>query len=112
MLFSCFREYSRYCKGPAKIERRLSPALISLEFNHEAAGGCQNLLCAFFELKLMHSWAENRDHYQYFSQLIIAFKTMAVDMVALLVLILISCSGFFVAFTSFARNSSSATEIS
>lgn len=111
MLFSCFREYSPYCKGPAKIERRLNPALIAPEFNHETTGG-QNLLYAFFEMKLMHPWAENRDHYQYFSQLIIAFKTMAVDMVALLVLILISCSGFFVAFTSFARNSSSATEIS
>jgi len=52
-----------------------------------------------------------RDHYRYFSQLIIAFKIMAVDMVALLVLILISCSGFFVAFTSFARHSYSAREI-
>ena len=40
----------------------------------------------------------DRDHNQYFSQLIIAFKIMAVDMVALLVLILFSCSGFFVAF--------------
>ncbi|KAG0129559.1 cation channel family transporter [Tuber indicum] len=51
------------------------------------------------------------DHYRYFSQLIIAFKIMAVDMVSLLVLILISCSGFFVAFTSFARDSYSAREI-
>ncbi|USP76075.1 hypothetical protein yc1106_03349 [Curvularia clavata] len=38
------------------------------------------------------------DHYRYFSQLLIAFKMMAVDLVALLVLIIISCSGFFVAF--------------
>jgi len=53
----------------------------------------------------------DRDHYRYFSQLIIAFKIMAVDMVVLLVLILISCLGFFVAFTSFARNSYSAREI-
>ncbi|KAK1465408.1 integral membrane channel protein [Colletotrichum cuscutae] len=39
------------------------------------------------------------DHYQYFSQLLIAFRLMAVDLVAVTVLILISCSGFFVFFT-------------
>ena len=39
------------------------------------------------------------DHYRYFSQLLIAFRMMAVDLVAVFVLILISCSGFFVAFT-------------
>ena len=45
------------------------------------------------------------DHYRYFSQLLIAFRMMAQDLVAVLVLILISCSGFFVAFTlSFGSN--------
>ena len=39
------------------------------------------------------------DHYRYFSQLLIAFRMMAVDLVAVFVLIIISCSGFFVAFT-------------
>lgn len=39
------------------------------------------------------------DHYRYFSQLLIAFRMMAQDLMAILVLILISCSGFFVAFT-------------
>lgn len=39
------------------------------------------------------------DHYKYFSQLLIAFRLMAQDMVAILVLIVICCSGFFVAFT-------------
>jgi hypothetical protein len=39
------------------------------------------------------------DHYRYFSQLLIAFRMMALDLVAVLVLIVISCSGFFVAFT-------------
>ncbi|KAK4574678.1 hypothetical protein LTR86_001519 [Recurvomyces mirabilis] len=39
------------------------------------------------------------DHYRYFSQLLIAFRMMAQDLVAILILILISCSGFFVAFT-------------
>ncbi|KAL9639458.1 MAG: hypothetical protein Q9164_000901, partial [Protoblastenia rupestris] len=39
------------------------------------------------------------DHYRYFSQLLIAFRMMAMDLVAVFVLIIISCSGFFVAFT-------------
>lgn len=39
------------------------------------------------------------DHYKYFSQLLIAFRMMAQDLVAIFVLILISCSGFFVALT-------------
>ena len=45
------------------------------------------------------------DHYRYFSQLLIAFRMMAMDLMAILVLILISCSGFFVALTlSFGNN--------
>lgn len=53
------------------------------------------------------------DHYRYFSQLIIAFRIMAADMIALLVLIVVSCSGFFVAFAfSFVRDSYSASDIS
>ncbi|RBR17211.1 uncharacterized protein FIESC28_06713 [Fusarium coffeatum] len=39
------------------------------------------------------------DHYQYFSQLLIAFRLMAVDLVAVFVLIGILCSGFFFFFT-------------
>lgn len=39
------------------------------------------------------------DHYRYFSQLLIAFRMMAQDLAAILILILIACSGFFVAFT-------------
>ena len=39
------------------------------------------------------------DHYRYFSQLLIAFRMMIRDLVAILILIVISCSGFFVAFT-------------
>ncbi|KAI5820933.1 hypothetical protein BZA77DRAFT_300364 [Pyronema omphalodes] len=53
------------------------------------------------------------DNYRYFSQLIIAFRIMMGDMLALLVLIVVSCSGFFVAFTfSFARDYYSAKDIS
>lgn len=39
------------------------------------------------------------DHYQYFSQLLIAFRLMAVDLAAVFVLVMIMCSGFFVFFT-------------
>ncbi|KAL2827534.1 hypothetical protein BDW59DRAFT_55516 [Aspergillus cavernicola] len=39
------------------------------------------------------------DHYRYFSQLLIAFRIMASDLLATFVLIIIACSGFFVAFT-------------
>ena len=39
------------------------------------------------------------DHYPYFSQLLIAFRLMAVDLAAVFILILIACSGFFVFFT-------------
>ncbi|KAK3943845.1 hypothetical protein QBC46DRAFT_253252 [Diplogelasinospora grovesii] len=47
------------------------------------------------------------DHYQYFSQLLIAFRLMAIDLAAVLVLVLISCSGFFVFFT-LSKNENSA----
>ncbi|EPQ61491.1 BgtA-20897 [Blumeria graminis f. sp. tritici] len=52
------------------------------------------------------------DHYRYFSQLLIAFRLMAIDLVAVFVLILVSCSGFFVAFTlSFSKDGYNAAEI-
>ncbi|OAA62576.1 integral membrane channel protein [Niveomyces insectorum RCEF 264] len=50
------------------------------------------------------------DHYQYFSQLLIAFRLMAVDLAAVFVLILVSCSGFFVFFT-LSRNDNDPSEV-
>jgi hypothetical protein len=50
------------------------------------------------------------DHYQYFSQLLIAFRLMAVDLAAVTVLVLISCSGFFVFFTM-SKNDNDAAEV-
>lgn len=47
------------------------------------------------------------DHYRYFSQLLIAFRIMASDLVAVFVLIIIACSGFFIAFTLSFGNSHS-----
>ena len=52
------------------------------------------------------------DHYRYFSQLLVAFRLMAVDLAAIFVLIMISCSGFFVAFTlSFGNEADSAGKV-
>lgn len=50
------------------------------------------------------------DHYQYFSQLLIAFRMMAADLFAVLILIGIMCSGFFVFFT-LSKNSFEASEV-
>lgn len=50
------------------------------------------------------------DHYPYFSQLLIAFRFMAEDLVALFVVILISCSGFFVFFT-LSKNDDNALDV-
>lgn len=50
------------------------------------------------------------DHYQYFSQLLIAFRLMAVDLVAVFTLILVLCSGFFV-FFSLTKNSFGASDV-
>ncbi|KAJ5488517.1 hypothetical protein N7539_003407 [Penicillium diatomitis] len=46
------------------------------------------------------------DHYRYFSQLLIAFRIMASDLIAVFVLIVVACSGFFVAFLSFGSENS------
>ncbi|KAJ5663016.1 hypothetical protein N7507_003747 [Penicillium longicatenatum] len=49
------------------------------------------------------------DHYRYFSQLLVAFRIMASDLIAVFVLIVIACSGFFVAFLSFGNDNSPKT---
>jgi hypothetical protein len=52
------------------------------------------------------------DHYRYFSQLLIAFRLMAQDLMAILVLIIICCSGFFVALSlSFADEDTDAAGV-
>lgn len=50
------------------------------------------------------------DHYQYFSQLLIAFRLMAVDLMAVFTLVAIACSGFFVFFT-LSNTNSDASEV-
>ncbi|KAK3487787.1 uncharacterized protein B0T23DRAFT_214339 [Neurospora hispaniola] len=44
------------------------------------------------------------DHYQYFSQLLIAFRLMAVDLAAVFVLVIVVCCGFSVFFISKSTN--------
>ena len=65
---------------------------------HYVAGMAYDLLAANAVLLFPRLFSV-LDHYRYFSQLLIAFRMMAVDLVAVFILILISCSGFFVAFT-------------
>ncbi|CRG86586.1 UPF0182 protein [Talaromyces islandicus] len=51
------------------------------------------------------------DHYKYFSQLLIAFRIMAADLIAVFVLIIVACSGFLVAFSFSPDSSQSPPEI-
>lgn len=51
------------------------------------------------------------DHYKYFSQLLIAFRIMASDLMAVFLLIVVACSGFFVAFSFSSASSQSPQEI-
>ncbi|WEW56945.1 hypothetical protein PRK78_002404 [Emydomyces testavorans] len=66
--------------------------------DHEAAKLAYDVLAATAVLLVPRLFSV-LDHYRYFSQLLIAFRMMAADLLAVLILIIISCSGFFVAFT-------------
>ena len=65
---------------------------------HHVAGMAYDILAANAVLLFPRLFSV-LDHYRYFSQLLIAFRMMALDLAAVFVLIIISCSGFFVAFT-------------
>jgi Ion transport protein len=64
---------------------------------HAVAGIAYDLL-AMDAILLFPRLFSILDHYRYFSQLLIAFRMMVVDLLAILTLIAIACSGFFVAF--------------
>lgn len=51
------------------------------------------------------------DHYKYFSQLLIAFRIMAADLMAVFLLIVVACSGFLVAFSFSSVSSQSPQEV-
>lgn len=72
--------------------------LPSIDDRKDVAGMAFDLLAANAVLLFPRLFSV-LDHYRYFSQLLIAFRMMAMDLVAIFILIVISCSGFFVAFT-------------
>ena len=77
---------------------RLYGVLVSDAHRHTVAHMAYDVLAANAVLLFPRLFSV-LDHYRYFSQLLIAFRMMAMDLVAVLILIVISCSGFFVAFT-------------
>lgn len=77
---------------------RLYSVLIPEPARDEAANLAFDVLAANAVLLLPRLFSI-LDHYRYFSQLLIAFRMMVADLVAVLILIIIACSGFFVAFT-------------
>lgn len=77
---------------------RLIGILTSVTQSHYIAGMAYDVLAATAVLLFPRLFSV-LDHYKYFSQLLIAFRMMAMDLVAVLVLIIIACSGFLVAFT-------------
>lgn len=77
---------------------RLYGLLMPAARKHPVADNAYDLLAANAVLLFPRLFSV-LDHYRYFSQLLIAFRMMAMDLVAVFILIVISCSGFFVAFT-------------
>ncbi|KAK5165079.1 uncharacterized protein LTR77_009176 [Saxophila tyrrhenica] len=77
---------------------RLYGILVAEQGKHQIANAAYDVL-ASTAILLFPRLFSVLDHYRYFSQLLIAFRMMAQDLAAILVLIMISCSGFFIAFT-------------
>ncbi|PYH99397.1 cation channel family transporter [Aspergillus ellipticus CBS 707.79] len=77
---------------------RLYGAVMPYTRNHIIADQAYDILAANAVLLFPRLFSV-LDHYRYFSQLLIAFRIMASDLIAVFVLIIIACSGFFVAFT-------------
>lgn len=77
---------------------RFYGALMPFTRNHSIAGQAYDILAASAVL-LFPRLFSILDHYRYFSQLLIAFRIMAADLVAVFLLIVVMCSGFLVAFT-------------
>lgn len=79
---------------------RIYGAFLTYPRNRQVADQAYDILAANAVL-LFPRLFSILDHYRYFSQLLIAFRIMASDLIAVFVLIVIACSGFFVAFVSF-----------
>ena len=84
---------------------RLAGALVTSSYKEGVANMAYDVLATSAVL-LFPRLFSFLDHTRYFSQLLIAFRLMARDLAALLVLIAITCSGFFMAFSlSFGEDS-------
>jgi hypothetical protein len=77
---------------------RIYSVIIPDDRRHDVANLAYDILAADAVLLFPRLFSV-LDHYRYFSQLLIAFRMMASDLIAIFVLIIISCSGFFVALT-------------
>ncbi|KAJ5567929.1 hypothetical protein N7450_010415 [Penicillium hetheringtonii] len=84
---------------------RIYGAFLTYPRNQQVANQAYDVLAANAVL-LFPRLFSILDHYRYFSQLLIAFRIMASDLIAVFVLIVIACSGFFVAFLSFGSDNS------
>jgi hypothetical protein len=90
---------------------RLYGVLIPVARKHYTAHMAYDVLASTAVLLFPRAFSV-LDHYKYFSQLLIAFRLMVQDMIAILVLIVIACSGFFVAFTlSFSEEKAEASKV-
>lgn len=87
---------------------RIYGAFLTYPRNRQVADQAYDILAANAVL-LFPRLFSILDHYRYFSQLLIAFRIMASDLIAVFVLIVIACSGFFVAFLSFGDEDSPRT---
>ena len=77
---------------------RLYGIIITANHKHHIADMAYDILASTAVL-LFPRLFNFLDHYKYFSQLLIAFRMMFQDLIAILILMVITCSGFFVAFT-------------
>ena len=77
---------------------RISGAIVTGPYKERVANMAYDVLAGSAVL-LFPRLFSILDHFRYFSQLLIAFRLMFRDLAAVLILIIISCSGFFVAFT-------------
>lgn len=84
---------------------RIYGAFLTYPRNRQVADQAYDILAANAVLLFPRLFSV-LDHYRYFSQLLIAFRIMASDLIAVAVLIVIACSGFFVAFLSFGSENS------
>lgn len=84
---------------------RIYGAFLTYPRNQQVANQAYDVLAANAVLLFPRLFSV-LDHYRYFSQLLIAFRIMASDLIAVFVLIVIACSGFFVAFLSFGSENS------